>query len=87
MSLPPVRRQTHTRHRPHLYFALGIIAPVFAVIIVSNRTHAAPVCRNSEIAKISMGTLSPWDLYGTSIALIIHSVDHSLIARLIYPFS
>ncbi len=45
-----------------LYFALGIIALSFLVIIVSNRTYIAPAGRDLEIARIS-------------IALAIHSFD------------
>ena len=34
----------------HLYFALGIIALSFLVIIVSNRTYVTPAGRDLEIA-------------------------------------
>ena len=34
-----------------------------------------------------LGSLSPWNPYGSSIAFVIHSLDHSLFARLLYPLS
>ncbi len=51
----------------HVYFASGVIAFSFLVIIVSNRTYIAPAERDREIA--------PTVDAGISIALAIHSFD------------
>ena len=66
-----------------LYFALGIIALSFPVMIVSNRTYVAPAGRESEFPPTRVATRRWRDLYGNSIAFVIHSLDHSLFIRLI----
>ncbi len=38
-----------------LYLALGIIALVFSILMVSNRTHAVRICRDLEIAPTGFG--------------------------------
>ena len=60
-----------------IYFALGIIALSFPVIIVSNGTYVAALGRESEFPRTRVATWRSRDLYrtGSTIAFPIQSLD------------
>ncbi len=63
---------------PNPYSALGIIAPIFSGIIVSNRTHAAPVCSDSEIAPTGFGAPVRLETAPTYQMLKKHAISGSV---------